>query len=67
MDLGHVRIRYDDEWQIAKRLNAVGETRREDGEGEVGRGEELLCCERRSSVSKPSRDSDQPEFNEAHT
>lgn len=51
VDLGYVRIRDDDEGQISQGLYSVGESRGQDGEGEVGRGEQLLRRERRSSVS----------------
>ena len=61
-----MRVRYDDERKIAERLYAMREAGGEDGEGEVGRCEELLRRERWSSVSvahatlvsqRPARDS----------
>jgi hypothetical protein len=46
-----MRIGYDDEREVAEGLYSVRETGGEDGEGEVCRCEELLGCERWSSVS----------------
>lgn len=46
-----MRIGNDDEREVAERLNSMREAGGEDGEGEVGGCEELLGCERRSSVS----------------
>jgi len=46
-----MRIGNDDEREVAERLYAVREAGGEDGEGEVCGCEELLGCERRSSVS----------------
>jgi hypothetical protein len=46
-----VRVRDDDEGEVPKRLDAVRESSRQDRKRKVGRGEELLRRERRSSVS----------------
>ena len=46
-----MRIRYNDEREVTKRLYSVRETGGEDREGKVCRCEELLGCERRPSMS----------------
>lgn len=51
MYLGNMRVRNNDEWEIAEGLYAMREAGWKDGECEVGRGEELLSRERRSAVS----------------
>ena len=40
VDAGDVRVRDDDEGEVAEGLDAVGEADREKGEGEVCGGEE---------------------------
>jgi hypothetical protein len=57
MYLRYVRIRDDDEGEVAQRLNAVGEARRQNREGEVGRREQLLRGERWLAVSGLPHDS----------
>jgi hypothetical protein len=49
--LGDMRIRYNDKREVAERLYSVREAGGQDREGKVGGCEELLGCERRSSVS----------------
>lgn len=44
-------IRHDNEREVAQRLDAMSEAGGQDGEGEVGRLEELLGCQRWSSMS----------------
>lgn len=51
VDLGDVRVRDDNEGEIAQGLDAVGEACGEDGEGEVGGLEELWGRERRAAMS----------------
>ena len=51
VDLGYVRIRDDDEGEVAQRLDAVGEACRQNREGEIGRREQLLRGERWLAVS----------------
>jgi hypothetical protein len=48
-----MRIRYDDKREVSEGLDAIRESRRQDGEREVGGREQLLRCERGSSVSEP--------------
>jgi hypothetical protein len=53
MYFGHMRIRDDDKREVSEGLDAIRESRRQDGEREVGGREQLLRCERGSSVSEP--------------
>jgi hypothetical protein len=46
-----VRIRNDNEGEVAKSLDAVGEADGEERERKVGRREEGVGCERRTAVS----------------
>lgn len=46
-----MRVRHDNKREVAQRLNAMGEACGQDGEGEVGRLEELLGCQWWSSMS----------------
>ena len=43
VDARDVRVRDDYERKVAQGLNAVGEADGEEGEGEVGGGEESFC------------------------
>ena len=51
VDAGDVRVRDDDEGEIAEGLDSVGEADGEEGEGEVCRGEEGGCGERWSAMT----------------
>ena len=51
MYFGDMRVRNNDEREIAERLYAMREAGGKDGEGEIGRGEELLSREWRSTMS----------------
>ena len=63
VDLGDVWVRHNYEWEVAEGLNAVGEASREDGESEVGGREELLRCERWSSMPDTRINQHIPELN----
>jgi len=55
VDLGDVGVGYDDVGEVAQGVDAVGEADREEGEGEVGGGEEILLGQGRSAVPVTSR------------
>ena len=51
VDAGDVRVRDDDEGEVAESLDAMGKADGEEGEGEVCGGEESGCGERRTAMS----------------
>ena len=51
VDAGDVRVRDDDEGEVAECLDAMSEADGEEGEGEVCRGEEGGCGERGTAMS----------------
>ena len=51
IDAGDVRVRDDDEREVAESLDAMGEADGEEGEGEVCGGEESGCGERGTAMS----------------
>ena len=52
VDAGDVRVRDDDEGEVAECLDAMGEADGEEGEGEVCGGEESRCGEWWTAMSR---------------